>query len=309
MVATVHRDTCSTLTRTERLLAMGLRMLPLKHGKHRILERLLPRPLGAPSRTVVTPYHGAALHIKIDDLVGWHFAMLRSFDPEITEVLRAAAGTGEQVFWDVGANKGACSYAIAAGLPRCKIVAIEPQAQMAADLLHNLGQISPGRFEHNPVGIGTRDEVLELTIPQGNSGRATLHPERMYVSGRTESVQLLTATSLAEGSRFGWPSLVKIDVEGHESEVVSSLAPCLESNRCRAMVFENHASDKDGFSAIYAQASRNGYRVFGIAKTPFSTRLIETREQVQGVTDYVLASAPLLAEAGEFTSMIRQPVR
>jgi len=279
-------------------------LLPVKHGKHRLLDRLLPRPLGEPQRTVSTAYHGANLRIDINDLVGWHFAMVGSFDPEVAEILVAAAGEQEEVFWDVGANKGACSYAIAVALPRSKVVAIEPQLGLAKNLSHNLRLLCPDRFEHHCVGLSIQEATMELTIPEGNSGGATLHRERLGVSGRSESVRLITATTLVRVSRFGWPSLAKIDVEGHESEVIESLTPCLETKACRCIVFENHAADAAAFSSIYTRARGNGYEFFGISKTPFSTRLVQTATQLRGITDYMMVSAQALAESDKLRGLI-----
>jgi FkbM family methyltransferase len=294
-----------SLTTAERLLSRGLRMLPIRHGKHRLLDRILPQPLGAPGCTVLTEYHGARLRIDIDDLVGWHFAMLRSFDPEVSEVIVSAAGSGEEVFWDVGANKGACSYAIAAALPRAKIVAIEPQARLAVNLVHNLQQVCPDRFEHYGVGISTTEETANLIIPGGNRGQATLHPGKVHADGASESVQLVTASTVAQRSKFGWPTLVKIDVEGHEPDVIESLTPALERKACKAIVFESHFGEREAFSAISARVTACGYDVFGILKTPFATRLVRATSQIPRVADYVIAERRLPEQSGRFASLIQ----
>ncbi len=285
-------------------MAACLRSLPLKHGKHRLLDHILPKPLGAADSTVPTAYHGSTLQIEVDDLVGWHFAMLGSFDPEVTEVLVAAAGATDEVFWDVGANKGACSYAVAVALRDCCIVAIEPQRQLASNLVHNLRQVCPNRFEHHLVGLSTTESTMALTIPEGNRGRATLHPDRMCTSGTSEYIRLVTAKALVAGSKFDWPTLVKIDVEGHEPEVIECLHPCLASRRCRAIVFENHAAETSGFNRISSSARENGYRVFGVAKTPFSTRLAPAERQLPGITDYVLVSPAVTADSQHFRALM-----
>lgn len=300
----VDDENYRTLTPVERVVATALRLLPLKHGKHRLLDHILPKPLGMAESTVPTAYHGRSLLIDIDDLVGWHFAMLGSFDPEVTEVLVAASGAVNEVFWDVGANKGACSYAVAVALRKCRIVAIEPQGQLAANLVHNLGQVCPSRFEHHPVGLSTSERRMKLTIPDGNRGRATLHPDRMCASGTSEFIHLVTATSLQARSNFGWPTLVKIDVEGHEPEVIESLQPCIASHHCRAIVFENHAAERDAFASISKIARESGYRVFGIGKTPFATRLAPAETQLWGITDYVMASPSVVAHSARFRALM-----
>lgn len=101
--------------------------------------------------------------------------MLQSFDPEVTEVLKKfALHDYGDVFWDIGANKGACSYEIATALPNSKIVAIEPQEIMQGLLKSNLDILAPGRHEIVKVGIGEKPGFFDLVIPQGNRGRTSL---------------------------------------------------------------------------------------------------------------------------------------
>jgi FkbM family methyltransferase len=231
--------------------------------------------------------------------------MLHSFDPEVTTVLAAASTTNEEVVWDIGANKGACSYALAAALPHAKIVGIEPQSRLAPLLLHNLEQICPGRFEFYPVGISITEGAATLTIPGGNTGSGTLHGERLGVSGRTEEIQLTTATLLASMSSFGWPTLAKIDVEGHEATVIESLAPALRSHICKTIVFESHATEGAEFMSIPEAVTPLGYQLFGIRKTPFSTRLTPTESQLPGVTDYAIVHRSVVEQNRKLAALVR----
>lgn len=298
--------TPESLSPTERAISLALRHLPVRHGKHRLLDKLLPKPMGNGKRTVLTSYHGRALYIDIDDLVGWHFAMLRSFDPEVVEVLISATAPDEEdVFWDIGANKGAHAYAVGAALPRAKIVAIEPQASLTTNLLRNLETVSAGRYEHYEVGIGEKNETMDLVIPEGNGGRATLHPDRMSAIGATTSIQLVTAQHLQTLSAYGWPTLVKIDVEGHEPSVIKSLAPALKTRACKAIVFENHATECVALATIAEVSAEHEYTLYGIRKTLFSTYLVPTSRQVAGVTDYVIVDPSIPKQYPAFGSMIR----
>ncbi len=85
--------------------------------------------------------------------------MLRSFDPEVVATLYEVASHDEHpVFWDIGANKCACSYEISQLLPTAKIVAIEPQPALRDANVFNLMNTCPGRFEYVQAGIGERCE-------------------------------------------------------------------------------------------------------------------------------------------------------
>ena len=112
------------LTSGEAALSWMLRHLPIKHGAHRILDRLCPKQWVNGDPVVNLGFSGKRLTLDISDLVGWHFAMLRNFDPEVAEIiLKFADNSSEEIFWDIGANKGTLSYQIARKLPKAKIVA------------------------------------------------------------------------------------------------------------------------------------------------------------------------------------------
>ncbi len=232
--------------------------------------------------------------------------MVRSFDLEVTETLvKAADPDSEHVFWDVGANKGACSYSISALLPQAKIVAIEPQSALKANNLYNLNQICPDRFEYFQYGISTEELTLELFIPDNNAGKASLHIDHAGVNDRVEHIQIITAQSLVDQSKYGWPTLVKIDVEGHEPMVIESLRPALEQQACQAVVFECLPSDSKNFKNIESIAEKTGYAIFGIAKSVLSTSLVPTHSPISGINDYVIVPKSTIVQNRSFRSMIR----
>ncbi len=294
-----------TLSSPERAISFLLRMLPVRNGRHRLLDRIAPQPIGNSSRVVRTTFNGVELLVEIDDLVGWHFAMLRSFDPEVTDVLVAASARNQEVVWDIGANKGACSFALAAALPSAKIVVIEPQSRLAPTLVRNLEQICPGRYEFYRVGISVEEGAARLTVPEDNTGSATLHAGRLGVLGKTEDIDLRSASSVSATSSFGWPTLAKIDVEGHEAIVIESLLPALEMQICKAIVFENRANESVAFASIAEKVLALDYQVFGILKSPFSTRLSRAKSQLPGVTDYVIAHQTVVDGNPRFASLIK----
>ena len=230
-----------SMSTAESVLSMLLRALPVKHGRHRLLHKIKPEHWANTTTVVKTPYKGHELLMDADDLIGWHFLLLRSFDPEVSDVLCAVGqDAARQVMWDIGANKGACAYAVATALPRSQVVLIEPQATLTRLLEHNMRELAPGRFEVHAVGVGVTEETLELMIPGDNKGRASLVNEVDTADYRKVMVPIQTARQIAARSAFGWPTLVKIDVEGFEPQVFESIAPGLAARACECVVFENH---------------------------------------------------------------------
>lgn len=276
-------------TLAESVLSIALRSLPIKNGAHRILDKLRPRYWVRSSPIVAVPYKGTTLEMDISDLVGWHFFIMKNFDPEVTEVIqRFAAGDHRDVFWDIGANKGACSYHVASTFPTCRIVAIEPQRDLQAMLARNLSVLALGRYELFPVGVGQTPGQFELMVPFGNRGRATLIGSSVRDSHTTETISVLTAKEIKDQSKFGWPTIVKIDVEGFESSVIKSLSPAFECRGIRCCVFECHEAYAADYSEVRRMVEGYGYQLYAIKKTVFSTSLVPAEALVRGSTDYAI---------------------
>jgi hypothetical protein len=77
----------------ETALSWALYHLPIKHGAHRILDRPCPSTWFDGDPLVAFDFHGKTLPLDVSDLVGWHFFMLRSFDPEVIETLAKFVST------------------------------------------------------------------------------------------------------------------------------------------------------------------------------------------------------------------------
>jgi len=276
-------------TLLEACLSLLLRSLPLKHGAHRILDKIKPAPWSNSTPLVELTYKGRILQMDVSDLVGWHLFVIRSFDPEVTEIIeRFAYGDERDVFWDIGANKGACSYEIATSLPLSRIVAIEPQRALCDLLETNLAVLAPGRHEVFQSGIGESPGYFDLVIPKGNRGRASLVGVEINDQNIIEHIEITTAESIAQQSRYGWPSIVKIDVEGFEPSVTKSLAPAFSDKHIRCCVFECHPTKTIEYESIRASTERLGYLIYAICKTVYATDLVLAPTMVKGATDYAI---------------------
>lgn len=295
-----------SLSLSEAVLSFVLRNLPIKHGKHRLLDKLFPSSWNTTSNLVRVKVEGKSILIDMSDLVGWHLAILRSFDPEVIEIIEAICNpNGEEVLWDIGSNKRACFCMLASRITSLRVVAIEPQKDMKRINLINLDSLFPGRHEYFEVGISDSERQMNLIVPKTNTGRASLHLQPNDSDNRVEVINVLTAKQIAEKSKFGWPSVVKIDVEGHESAVLRSLAPAFRTKTCKAVVFENHRAETVAFRTALEIGEENGYRIYGIQKSPWFTTLVYASKQIIGVTDYAMLRTDLLEKGSPIVSMIR----
>ena len=278
----------------ERFLSLLLRAIPVKHGRHRFLSILKPKKWRHSSKIVYSDFHDKIITMDIGDLVGWHFFILHDFDPEVSEII-VKYGTNVDlksgVFWDIGANKGACSYQVAAALPTCKIVAIEPQKNLAQLTKRNLDLLAAGRNEVFEVGIGAEPGQFDLYVPGSNAGGASLI--RTYTSETAEAsdiqiVEIKTASDIFKISQYGWPTMVKIDVEGFEYNVIKSLEPAFKGRFINCCVFECYKGNEENFYKISNLVADFAYNIFAIRRNMFTTWLRPANGPVAGTTDYAI---------------------
>lgn len=145
----------------------------------------------------------------------------------------AVAAPGSLVV-DVGAHTGYNTvYAAARVGPRGRVIAIEPAPDNLAVLVDNL---SANRLENvvvQPVAAGRVHETRELFVRGEASAVNSLYPESCYgaVTGVTR-VRVAPLDDLVDGR----PTLVKIDVEGAELDVLAGMGRMLRDPAVRLVV-------------------------------------------------------------------------
>lgn len=141
------------------------------------------------------------------------------------------------VFLDIGANQGLYSL-VAAANPQCvHVYAFEPVADTLALLEENV-QLNQrqGKVTIFPFGISDRNEELPISVKAGHSGGSSLHHS---VGSATEMIAVRSMAGLNDRIiPEGLPIVVKIDVEGHESVVLSEMCKSPLLDRVSTIFYE-----------------------------------------------------------------------
>ncbi len=162
-------------------------------------------------------------------------------------VLRVLAGGGR--FADVGANIGAYTL-VASENPAVAVVSLEPNPAAYGKLRMNVAL--NGRSNVNPVNMGAsaRPGTLRMT----NNGASPMN--RMVGNGDkldgTIAVEVDTLDSICRRT-VGLPSMIKMDVEGHEPQVLEGAGDCLAG--ALACIVENGERD-----AVTRTLEQHGWR-------------------------------------------------
>jgi FkbM family methyltransferase len=139
----------------------------------------------------------------------------------------------EDAFADIGANIG--SYTIlASGVRRARSIAFEPDPDTFAALSRN---IALNRLDvlvrRQQCALGPQEGKIEFTI-----GLDTLNRVATATAGPTRIVTMDTLDHALAGER---PSLLKLDVEGFEGEVIRGAAETLSNSELKAVITEDRS--------------------------------------------------------------------
>jgi FkbM family methyltransferase len=139
---------------------------------------------------------------------------------------RSFMNSGDLCF-DIGANLGnrtRCFRHL-----NCRVVAVEPQLSCFKNLEKRFGHDAGTHLVRKAVGRKPGEAILHLSSNHVLASLSTTFIERTSHSGRfkskwsgTQTVEVTTLDQLVD--EFGEPAFIKIDVEGHESEVLAGLS-------------------------------------------------------------------------------------
>jgi len=137
--------------------------------------------------------------------------------------------------WDVGANVGLYTREFAArvGLSG-RVVAVEPIASTFARLRAETSALP--QVECVQVALGAREENLTVTTVPESPCNTLIN---RCPAGTGEPVRITTATKLIEAG-CPPPTVLKIDVEGYEEEVLWGFRDTLRDGPCRCVFLEVH---------------------------------------------------------------------
>jgi len=141
------------------------------------------------------------------------------------------------VFFDVGANAGSYSL-LASGVCKAKTIAIEPVKSTFDILFKNVQLNSLGhKVTMINSGAGAIAGNMNFTTDEDITNHVVAANE--VQTANTIKVPIITIDSLQAENR---PSLIKIDVEGFEAEVLKGMANTLQDPSLKVIIIELNGS-------------------------------------------------------------------
>ena len=168
---------------------------------------------------------------------------------------------------DIGANLGEWTVPLARTVGATgRVLAAEPAPRSAAALEATLAANALRQAEIIRCAVGDHDGSAEFAVPIVTSARTDTGTARLGPAGvgyEKESVCLRSLDSLAAEFRLNRVDLIKIDVEGHERQVLDGAQAVLDRYRPTLVIETGHEAQSDR-PAIHEQLRGGGYRILGI---------------------------------------------
>jgi FkbM family methyltransferase len=282
----------------ERLVIVLARSYPLHKGRGRLALSTLFR---SSAENAVVPLQvqlasGERVYVFPNDYIGRMVRFFGDLDPALSSVVRRIVRRDDFVV-DVGANVGIVTLQAAsiAG-PNGHVFAFEPVSRLA-DLLEQSAATNDLRnITVRKVALSDRRGTGNMQVIDGALGCSSLADR-----GDGETCELQRLDDIDFGPAFKHPRLLKIDVEGHESQVLAGARSFLKRYCPDYVLFESHASRGDFWQRTEVKMlQEHGYRFSAIMRTfmgkPRLREITRSDSAITGSYDFLATRAGLNAD-------------
>lgn len=204
-------------------------------GAQRIVRSLYGPPYHSshPSiQTQVTSRDGTEYCVDTGSLLEWFLFVFGGFEEQLQEIMLKKMPSGG-TFVDCGANIGVHTCAIARRRPNGRVVAIEPVNFLQERLRTNVRVNRLTNVEVVPTAVGDQTGQVEIFVPHqdaSNQAQASVR-KRSYLDHSGVMVPIDTLDNIIASIGSPSVSVIKIDVEGQELEVLRGARRTLATDR------------------------------------------------------------------------------
>jgi FkbM family methyltransferase len=253
-----------------------LRRYPLTTGRGRISNSALVRlldPADDDSITLARLDDGQLLWVASNDFVGRSVYYFGDLDKTISTVLERVLRPGD-TFVDIGAQFGLYTIQAAARVGGDgRVHSFEPQQRSADLLASSIGLNGLGNVEVHRFGLGVTESVVPISIPDGNVGGGSL--VHQFERFDAEEVLVRNASEALFEAGVGPARLVKIDVEGFESEVILGAIDWIKEVQPDAFVVETAARNPLESYGFFEPLTHAGYSFVQIGRNPIKFSILD----------------------------------
>lgn len=197
-------------------------------GRWKFIARFVNHPTfqpywsGSPVRWIRGKVHGYLMPCDLEVFSGRSaYLMGRWYEADTQSLILSLLSPGD-TFIDIGANVGMASLTAARAVgPQGRIVAFEPNPVVASVFARTMAINGLHNVTLHVAAFGEKDGEAKFFVPANNHGEGSLGTDFGERDGVFTDVRVMGPAAIESVGRC---ELIKIDVEGWETKVVSALA-------------------------------------------------------------------------------------
>lgn len=173
----------------------------------------------------------------------------------------------EDLFIDVGANVGTFIL-LASGEKKASSIGFEPDSKAFSYLNENIILNNLNNVVTHNIGVSSKLESLKFTTTKGAMNHVAEIDENEIISVEFDSID--------NKCKIEKPTIIKIDVEGYEKEVILGMTNTLNNNYLKAVIIECNSQNEKynySFSEIEDILNKNRFKKYDY--DPFNRQLIK----------------------------------
>lgn len=169
-----------------------------------------------------------------------HILPSRGYEAAFDSALFATIREGDTV-WDVGANIGYYTkkFSQAVGL-KGKVIAFEPFPAVADRLSATVSGLDNVIIKHTALGNRNGTTTMQAGLDKNNSTSRIV--EEAEANAIEIEIEILTGDTALQADHVDSPTVIKIDTEGFELDVLKGMNSLLQNPNLRAVFVEVHFS-------------------------------------------------------------------
>jgi len=194
--------------------------------------RLLWNPANLSPREFAVEYYGSRFKGSINSHIDWNVLFLYAYDRAWIDFVRQLLRTIDKpVIFDVGANVGdnVLAWAPVAG----HLHAFEPFGPIRARLTQNVTENNLSNVEIHSFGLSNTNEIVRFLAPSNENGGTGRVADASTQTGEAPliEIEVRTGDDFVDELPGRQADFIKIDVEGHEPEVLLGLSQTIRRSR------------------------------------------------------------------------------
>jgi len=186
------------------------------------------------------------LHFQVsNDLETYRVESMLEKEAETIAWIKLWSTSRNQVFFDIGANIGIYSLFACYCSPQNSVYAFEPVSNNYNALIQNINCNNYENIHAFNVCISNISQITSLFLSDervGNSGAQIDTPinelGEVFSPKKIEKVISLSIDDLVNTFHFPLPNFIKIDVDGHENEIILGMQETIKNKLLKSILIE-----------------------------------------------------------------------